>query len=263
MEGRSRRPSSGRAIAPQELDELVHISVTEVGVLCDVAGHHALSEELALTLLKRRDLPKEVLEALAKNGRVMKRREVKTEIVKHQRTPRHISLPLIKHLYTGDLMHAALTPSVPADLKMAIEEALIKRLPSVSVGERLMFSKRASGRVAAFLLNDEEARIVDAALNNPYMTEALIIKQLVLEQPSQLLTVHVSHHPKWSLRKDIRMAMLKNPYTPFAFAIVCAEGLTLKELKDLLFVSQLPEQIKEYLVATTERKEEKKRARGS
>lgn len=258
MEGRARRPSSGRTIAPQELDELVHVSVTEVGVLCDVAGHHALSEELALTLLKRRDLPREVLEALSKNGRVMRRREVKTEIVKHQRTPRHISLPLIKHLYTTDLMHAALTPAVPADLKMAIEENLIKRMPSISTGERLMFSKRASGRVASYLLNDEEGRIVDAALNNPYMTEALVIKQLVMEQPSQLLTVHVARHPKWSLRKDIQAAMLKNPYTPFAFAITCAEGLKLKELKGLLFVSQLPEQIKEYLLATAQRREEKK-----
>src|SRR3954447_1826025 len=106
-----RKPSSGRTtIPPEELDSLVHVPITEVGILCDVAGHHGLSEELALTLLKRRDLPKEVLEALAKNGRVMKRREIKTEIVKHQRTPRHISLPLLKHLYSPDLMLVALTP---------------------------------------------------------------------------------------------------------------------------------------------------------
>lgn len=264
MQARSRRPTAGRTIAAEELDELVHVPITEVGLLCDVAAHNALSEELALTLLKRRDLPREVLEALSKNGRAMKRREVKTEIVKHQRTPRHITLPLIKHLYTGDLMQVALTPAVPADLKMAIEEALIKRMPSISRGERLMFSKRASGRVAAYLLNDEEVRIVQAALDNPYMTEALIIKQLVMEKPSELLTVHVARHSKWSLRKDIRLAMLKNPYTPFAFAITCADGLSLKELQDLLFVSQLPEQIKQYLTDVAKRREEKKaRARES
>jgi hypothetical protein len=255
-----RKPSSGRTLAPEELDSLVHVPITEVGILCDVASHHGLSEELALTLLKRRDLPKEVLESLAKNGRVMKRREIKTGLVKHQRTPRHISLPLIKHLYTTDMMLVALTPGVAADMKMAIEEALIKRMPSISTGERMMFAKRASGRVAAHLLNDEEPRILDAALNNPYLTESLIIKQLVMEQPSQLLTIHVAHHPKWSLRKDIRVTMLKNPYTPLAFAIVCAQGVSAKELKDLLFVSQLPEQIKEYLLLTTQRREERKKS---
>src|SRR5207244_6246151 len=103
-----------------------------------------------------------------------KRREINTEIVKHQRTPRHISLPLLKHLYSPDLMLVALTPAVAADMKMAIEEALIKRMPSISTGERLMFAKRASGRIAAYLLNDEEPRIIDAALNNPYLTESLI-----------------------------------------------------------------------------------------
>src|ERR1700690_4089782 len=74
----------------------------------------ALNEDRALTLLKRTDLPSDALEALSKNASVMKSRKVKLALAQHPRTPRHVSLPMIRHLFTFDLMKIALTPVVPA-----------------------------------------------------------------------------------------------------------------------------------------------------
>src|SRR5439155_2208472 len=111
-----------------------------------------LTEDLALPLLTRRDLNERVLDDLSKNGAVMKHRKVLIALVRHPRTPRHVSLPIARRLYTFELMQIALTPGVAADLKMVVEDAIISRLASVSAGERLALSRRASTRVAAALL---------------------------------------------------------------------------------------------------------------
>ena len=110
-------------------------------------------------LLKHSDLPTQALDRLSRNRGIMKSRKVKLALVEHPRTPRHISVPMVRHLFTFDLMQVALTPVVPADIKMAAEESLINRLERLSQGERLTLAHRASGRVAAALLLDPEARV--------------------------------------------------------------------------------------------------------
>ena len=106
----------------------------------------------------------------------MKSRKVKLGVVEHPRTPRHISIPMVRNLFTFDLMQVALTPVVPADIKIAAEESLINRLERLSQGERLSLARRASGGVAAELLLDPEPRVIHAALENSRLTEAAVIK---------------------------------------------------------------------------------------
>ncbi len=85
--------------------------------LTAAASDPGLNEDLALALLKRGDLPAQALDRLSKNGALLKSRKVKLALVEHPRTPRHISVPMVRHLFTFDLMQVALTPAVPADIK--------------------------------------------------------------------------------------------------------------------------------------------------
>ena len=101
---------------------------TDKDLLAAIAASAALTEDLALTFLKRRDLPHQALEALAKNGRALKSRKVKCAVVEHPRAPRHVSLPLMRHMYTFELMQISLLPGVAADLKLALEDVLIGRV---------------------------------------------------------------------------------------------------------------------------------------
>src|SRR4030088_2849299 len=128
-------------------------------VLADLlrtASDPALTEDFALALLKHPDLPPEVIEQLAKNTNALKSRKVKIALASHPHTPRHVSVPLARQFYTFDLMKVALSPTVPADVKVAVDDVLISRLKTVTVGERLTLARRASGRVAAALLVDVE-----------------------------------------------------------------------------------------------------------
>ncbi len=135
-----------------------------------------LSDDLVLALLERRDLPVETLEQLGQNPAALKSRKVCVALAAHPRTPRHLALRLLRHFYTGDLMQFALKPSVAADLKHFAAEQLVTRLPSVTLGERLMLARRASETVAAALLLDKEPRVAHTALENARLTEAAVIK---------------------------------------------------------------------------------------
>ena len=123
------------------LEEAIHSNSDDV--LNAAAADHSLNLDLALALLKRRDLPAQVVEQLGKNSGLMKSRKLKVALVEHPRTPRHLSLPMVRHLFTFDLMKVALTPGTPADIRIAADEALANRLDKISMGERL--SGRASG----------------------------------------------------------------------------------------------------------------------
>src|SRR5438270_7112067 len=191
-----------------QLEANIHRPVADVEALRAAASHIALTEDLALTLLERRDVPSAVLDDLSKNGRVMKYRKVRLAVVQHPHTPKHVSLPIIRRLYTFELMKVALIPGVAADVKVAADEALLSRFGTISAGEKLTLARQGSARVAAGLLNDPDKRVIAASLENPFLTEIWVIKALVKKNPSEILAYYVARHQKWSVRKDVRAALL-------------------------------------------------------
>jgi hypothetical protein len=214
----------------------------------ELAGSAQLDEDLALMLLARRDLHGNAIEALAKNGAVMKHRKVIAAVVMHPRTPRHVSLPVARHLYTFELMQIALTPAVAADVKLAVEENIVARLESVSTGERMTLARRASNRVAAALLLDPDARVVEAALASPMMNEAGIVKALMREEAPEHFVALASKHPKWSVRRDVQIALLRNDKTPLARVLAFAQLLPTQTLRDVLSHARISANVKLYLL---------------
>jgi len=204
----------------------------------------AFTEDLAMALLKRNDLPAEVLERLSKNSLAIKSRKVKRAIIGHPRTPRYISLALLRHLFTFDLMQVALTPAVPGDVKMAAEEALINRLETLSPGERLSLARRASARVAGALLPDQEARVMSAAMDNARLTEAHIIRVLQGARAGAALVRAVCNHAKWSLRREVRIALLRHAKTPMSHALEFAQSFSPAILREILKTSRMPAMVK-------------------
>lgn len=223
----------------QDLTSLIHGHTADE--LKRAAGHEALSEELALALLERRDLPPEALEALSKNTPALKSRRVLVGMIAHPKTPRHVSLPAIRHLYTFELMQLALSPAVLADIKKAAEETLISRLEKIILGERITLARRASGRVAAALLLDSEPRVIEAAVANPFLTEVLVVRALMSEKAAAALVEMVCRDGKWSLRREVRIALLRNPVTPANEAALFARSLPSGVLHELLQDAHLPE----------------------
>jgi hypothetical protein len=134
------------------------------------------------------------------------------------------------------------------------EETLIGRLKTISSGERFGLAKQSSGRVAAVLLLDEEERVMQAALANPYMTEALIVNALRHGEATEILVSAVCHHEKWALRNEIKIVLLGNEKTPFAKVLQFAGELPVRVLKDVLRTSRLSDNVKNYLRTVVEQR---------
>jgi len=256
--------------------------------LLRTAADPALTEDLALALLKRADLPPEVIEQLAKNAHALKSRKVKIALASHPHTPRHVSVPLARQFYTFDLMKVALSPRVPADVRVAVDNVLISRLKTVTVGERLTLARRASGRVAAALLLDVETRdgkiiadkirdgkikggkikdgkiiaakinhaeavarqtrVMQIALENPRLTEALVINYVLRPVASAALVHAVARHAKWSPRREVRAALLRTAHLSLARALEFSREIPAGPLQELLASSHLPAEIKGQLL---------------
>jgi hypothetical protein len=197
--------------------------------------------------MKDRSLPSEVLERISRNVAVMKSRKIRVALAAHPRTPRRIALRLIRELYTFDLMQFSLLPLVAADLKRVADELLVARLASITLGERISLARRSSGMVAAALLLDREARVWQTALENPRLTEAALVRALLRPNATPAFVKAICGHVRWSVRPEIRMALLRNEYTPLARALEFARRIPPAQLRDILHASRLPEKIKAYL----------------
>ena len=241
--------STGARRAPEhEAPESAAVSSQDAGT-GNRASDPALTEDLALSLLKSPDLTAEALEQLAKNGNALKHRKVKRALVEHPKTPRHVSLPLVRQLYTFDLMQVALTPVVPADVKRAADDVLCSKLATISQGERLTLAHRGSGRIAEALLSDSETRVMHAALKNSRLTESAIVRALARPGSSTAFVEAVCHHARWSPRREVRIALLRNEKTPPARAMAIAHFLPAGLVREILHSSRLPEHVKLQVLA--------------
>jgi len=251
---RAERLLEGAALSPPDCMDLENsISFREeddsVSPLTSAedSANPGMSEDLALAELKSRDLPSEEIGKFSKNRNLLKSRKVRFALAAHPHTPRPLALRLIRELYTFDLMQISLTPAVAADLKRLADELMVSRLASVTLGERLSLARRSSGFVAAALLLDKESRVWQAALQNPRLTEAAVVKALHALGSSPAFVEAVCHDQKWSVRHEIRVALLRNPHTPLARALEFARRLAPPLLRDVLHTSRLPEKTKTYL----------------
>lgn len=207
----------------------------------------ALSEDLALAQLVDRDMSSDGVEQIARNLELMKSRKVRLALAAHPKTPRRVALRVIRELYTFELMKFALTPLAPADLRHVADEVLLSRMASITLGERISLARRSSVLVSGALLLDKEKPVWQTALENPRLTESAVVKALQRTSAVPAFVEAVSHHAKWSVRPEIRIALLRNAHTPLARALEFARRLSPAQLRDILHTSRLPEKIKVYL----------------
>jgi len=195
---------------------------------------HDSSEDYALAELQRTDIGATEIAFLARTPAAAKSRKVALAVVLHPRTPRHISIPLLRRMFTFDLMQIAITPVVAPDIKRAVEDQIMVRMESISAGEKISLAKRASGRVAAALLQEDDERVIAPALENAHMTEALIVPALTKARAPESLFRLVSGHPKWGQYRQVQIALLRSEKTPLDRARELAKNFSEELLQDIV-----------------------------
>ena len=192
------------------------------------------SEDRALALLQDPNLNTADIASLAKSPVVAQSRKVLLALVTHPGAPRHISIPLLRRMFTFDLMQVALTPTAAPDLKRQAEEQILLRSESLSAGEKTTLAKCASGRIAAALLQDRDSRVIAPAMDNSHLTEALVVQALMKPRAPEALFKLASEHKNWSLRREVQIALLRSEKTPIERARKFARNFREEFLREIL-----------------------------
>jgi hypothetical protein len=89
---------------------------------------------------------------------------------------------------------------------------------------------------------------MQTALENPRLTEALVIKSVLRPSAGTALVQAVARHEKWSLRREIRAALLRTEHLSLGRALEFSHELPRPLLQELLASSRLPAPIKDQLL---------------
>src|SRR5580698_9612639 len=209
MAGADKNSERALVASGEELAALLHHADTEV--LLALLDNPSLEEAQLCMLLERKNLPAEILEEVARRKPLLKNYRVKRALAFHPRTPRLVTLRLLRDLYLMDLVQLTLLPGIPTELKRNAEDQLLARLPQLPLGQKITLARRGPARIAGALLAEGHAQIISIVLDNPYMTEAQILKALSREKLSTAVIPAISHHRKWSITYNIRLALVRHP----------------------------------------------------
>jgi hypothetical protein len=242
---RAERARDARTATGDELLALVHDA--DEAVLEALLENPALDESHVVLLLERKSLPGAVIEQIAQRREWMRSNPVRLRVALHPRTPRLLAMPLVRQLYLFDLVNACLQPHVPNELKRLAEEQILGKLAQLPLGQKLTLARRGPARVAGALIGEGHAQVVPLALDNPYLTEAQLVRVLAQDELPEGVAAAVAQHRKWSVQYNVRIALLRNAGTPLVRVLSFLPDLTMRDLEDLSALTTLPASLREYL----------------
>src|SRR5262249_50292802 len=95
---------------------------------------------------------------------------------------------------------------------------------------------------------DGDARVMQIALENARLTEVFVVQSVLRSEAKAALVQAVAHHPKWSYRREVRIALLRTGYLSLARTLEFSRSLPVPLLRDILHSSRLPARIKEQVL---------------
>ena len=220
-----------------EITALLHDASVEV--VESLLANPRLQDDHLLILVGRKDLPGQLLEAIAKNPKFADSRSVKAALVLNPKTPRLVSLNLLKFLYLFDLVKVALAPAVPAEIKRVAENQILYQMDQLPLGQRTTLARRGPPRVAASLLKTGNPELIEPALENPRMTEAELYRLLQADELTEELLEAIASHRKWSRRYDLRLQLVRHPATPMGLVLDLLARIQPQDLRVLAGDSRL------------------------
>ena len=234
-----------RSACDEELDLLIHEGDAEI--LFALLENPNVQEPQVSRLLERLDLSSELIAAVAKEGKWNSSESIRLRLACHPHTPRRVALSMIRQLYLFDLVKVSLLPSAPADIRRLAEEIIVARVPQLPIGEKLTLARRGPARVAGAVLAEGHPQAVKIALANSFLTESQVLKVIAKPEISARVITAISQHSKWSIRYNVRVALVRHPHTPVPAVLEFLPDLALNDLKDVAAFDQLTAHSRKYV----------------
>ena len=228
-----------RALTADKGELQLVLQSTAPEVLRTALKNPALDEAHLIALLQRRDLSEELLMAVSRRPAVGESHNLKIALVHNPNTPGPLTLTLLPHLYLFELANICFLPGVTPDQKFAAERAIIQRLPTTPLGNKLTLARRGTAAVVEALLREGESPVVDACLTNPRLKESAVFQFLGSSRASAETISMIARHPRWKTRPNLVSAILKNQRTPLVWYTLFLPTLSTTEVRQLLASNRL------------------------
>ncbi len=198
-----------------------------------------IDENHILALLKRRDLTDELFKTVFNLETVRESHRLRVALAQHPLLPAHLLLQLLHHLYLFELVTVCHLPGLSPDQKAAAERAIIQRLPTTALGNKLTLARRAPPPVLEALLLEGEQALVELCIANPRLKESSISLFLAGPKANAETISMIARHPRWGNRRNVRLAILRNPRTPLVWFVAFLPSFPLTDLKRLFHSQKL------------------------
>ena len=244
-----------RSATGEDFVRLLHES--PAGELLPVLGNPSLNEELLCLVLQRKDLPSEFLQEVIVRRHFLKSYRVKKALAFHPHTPRTEGFRLLRELYLMDLVQFAVSPGVLPDMKIKAEEQVIAKLPQLPLGQKITLARKSPARITGALLAEGNPPVVKAALANPNLTEAQVLRVLSRDKLPAIVVRSIAQDAKWGHVYNVRIALVRQPSMTLAAVLRFLPELTISDLRELVAPGILPENLRHYLEAEIARRLER------
>jgi len=213
---------------------------TGAGEMVTLLEHPDTEEAHVLAVLRKRNLPSAVIEAVSRHERWNGRYPVKAAVVNHPKTPKTLALRLMSLLFWKELLRASTNFRLSMPVRIAAEGHLVARLSKMELGEKISLARSAPPRVVTQLLAEAQPPVIDALLMNPRLREAEVIGLAERTDVSSEVLRVLGRSERWSSRYPTKLALVKNPRTPIHTALTLLGSLPRREIEKLVYSDSLP-----------------------
>jgi hypothetical protein len=208
--------------------------------LLEAPHNRNLTDEMALFIIKNRATPPEALGFLATDVRFKDSYKIKLSLARNPRTPKRISISLLKYLRVFDMADLSRNHFVPVELRQKTELVLMEKIQALPTGVKIALSRRASTRVVERIMERGDRRVIDACLDSPRLTEEQLYRLVGKERTKPLIILALAEHRVWSLRYSIRFALIRKFHTPMRYVERFIGGMKSQDLRNLYADPGLP-----------------------
>ena len=239
------RSAQAAAASEEEIARFLHDPSPRV--MRALLENRHLAEEDVLIIVKRKNLPSDILVMVFKDKRWSESYPVRLALARNPRSPLSVSLTIARYLRFFDLEEITRSHFIPLVFRHKVEMIINERIPTMPLGNKKTLAKKAAGSVLLKLLLDADAEVVKLSLNNPHITEGHLYK-VISRTDTRAETIRmIAEHPNWSSRPLIRFSLVRNAATPLSFSVRFLSEMKIMDLRELYADPSVPVTIRPFI----------------
>jgi len=216
-------------------------------VIVNATLNRNLSEDMALFIAKRRNVPVAALGFLANDIRFRDSLPLKIALCRNPKTPQRIVFSLLKFLRIFDLGDLTRDRTIPATVRQKIERMIAEKTRSLPSGVQIALAKRSSANIILYLMERGDGSVICSCLDSPFISEAHLCTAINRPLVNPILIRLISEHQKWPLRYQVKYALIRNIHTPLIYVTRFIPEMKTHDLRELYTSDRLSATVRPYI----------------